>query len=228
MEINELGAANSQSAQSGSSSSLAKLSEDLDSFLTILTTQLQNQDPLSPLDTHEFTNQLVLFAGVEQDIQQNRNLEDLISLQQNNVAIGAVSYIGKEVEASGQEASLQDGEAKFSYVLPEAAQAATLSILGPDGKPVFLTAAETSAGRHDFVWDGKDSLGNTLPDGAYKIQVSAANSDDQPIDVDYSIIGRVTGVQVDDGDATLTLGTVDVPLSKVTRIRDATEEPAES
>lgn len=224
----EIQTANQPTTGTNSSSSLAKLSENLDNFLTILTTQLQNQDPLSPLDTHEFTNQLVLFAGVEQQIQQNGNMEQLISLQQNNVAIGAVSYIGKEVEANGRTTTLEDGAATFAYTLPDAAKAATLTILDSGGQAVFLTSAELAAGRHEFVWDGKDALGNTLADGAYTIQVSAVNANDQPLDVAFSIFGKVTGVQVEEGVATLNLGTVIVPLSEVTRIRDPKEEPAEA
>src|SRR3546814_5759772 len=100
------------STQRKSASSISKLSSDLDNFLTILVTQLQFQDPLSPLDTHEFTNQLVLFSGVEQQIQQNQNLEQLITLQKNAVALGAVDYIGKNVEATGKTTMLQDGAAQ--------------------------------------------------------------------------------------------------------------------
>ena len=80
----------------GSKSDLAlvDLANNLDNFLTILTTQLQYQDPLSPMETSEFTNQLVMFTGVEQQVQQNQNLEKLIALQSNNLAISAVTYIG--------------------------------------------------------------------------------------------------------------------------------------
>ena len=87
---------------SDSRAALSKLTSDLDNFLTILTAQLQHQDPLEPLDTHEFTNQLVQFSSVEQAIQQNKNLESIIELNQNNMAISAVSYIGKEVSAAGK------------------------------------------------------------------------------------------------------------------------------
>ena len=225
MEIDALGQTNTESK---SASSLAKLSENLDSFLTILTTQLQNQDPLSPLDTHEFTNQLVLFAGVEQQIQQNNNLEDLIALQRNNVATGAVSYIGKQVEAEGRTTTLKDDEATFIYTLPEDANAATLTVVDSSGDLVLLTRAETAAGRHEFVFDGKNSLGNTLPEGAYTIEVTAADANDQPIDVSYTIFGTVTGVDIEEGEATLRLDDITVPLSQVTRIRGSVEEPAES
>lgn len=216
----EITAPTTQSAQSNSTSSLAGLSNNLDNFLKILTTQLQYQDPLSPLDTHEFTNQLVLFAGVEQQIQENKNLEQLITMQQNNLAVGAVSYIGRNIEASGQTNMLQNGEARFGYILPENAQAATLQISDASGTPILVSSAQTAAGRHEFVWDGKNILGQQVPDGAYTLTVSAANSDSQPISVEYRVSGRVTGVELVNGDATLALGDVAVPLARVTQIRE--------
>src|SRR3546814_2645852 len=108
MDIGTTAADNStNSAPSKSDSSFSKLTGDLNNFLTLLTTQLQFQDPMSPLDTHEFTNQLVLFSGVEQQIQQNQNLEQLITLQKNGVALGAVDYIGKEIRSEEHTSELQ-------------------------------------------------------------------------------------------------------------------------
>src|SRR3546814_8767007 len=109
MDIGTTAADNStNSAPSKSDSSFSKLTGDLNNFLTLLTTQLQFQDPMSPLDTHEFTNPLVLFSGVEQQIQQNQNLEQIITLQKNGVALGAVDYIGTETKASGRTTMLQE------------------------------------------------------------------------------------------------------------------------
>src|SRR3546814_17535249 len=110
MDIGTTAADNStNSAPSKSDSSFSKLTGDLNNFLTLLTTQLQFQDPMSPLDTHEFTNQLVLFSGVEQQIKQNQNLEQLITLQKNGVELGAVDYIDKELDAPGRTPMLTEG-----------------------------------------------------------------------------------------------------------------------
>ena len=224
MEINPaVSSATQSNAQSNSNRSLTGLADNLDNFLTILTTQLQHQDPLSPLDTHEFTNQLVLFAGVEQDIQGNSSLEKLIALQQNNVAVGAVSYIGQNIDATGQTNMLRNGEAKYAYTLPGNAKSATLQISDASGKTILVTPAQTTAGRHEFTWDGKDSLGNLAPEGPYSITVLATDAADQPIPVSYSVSGRVTGVEMTNGDATLNLGDVIVPLTQVTRIREAND-----
>ena len=137
---------------SDSRAALSKLTSDLDNFLTILTAQLQHQDPLEPLDTHEFTNQLVQFSSVEQAIQQNKNLESIIELNQNNMAISAVSYIGKEVSAAGKSNMLVNGKATFSYTLPEAAQAGTISITNQAGDVVFFGQAERTPGTHCLLY----------------------------------------------------------------------------
>jgi flagellar basal-body rod modification protein FlgD len=215
MEISDT---TSTSTQSNSTSSLSQLSSNLDNFLLILTTQLQHQDPLSPMDTHEFTNQLVQFASVEQQIAANRNLESLIALQETGIMVGAVSYIGKEVEVTGQTKTLKDGKAEFAYTLPEEASAALLAVYDENGTQVLFQQAEKGAGRHEFVWDGKDSKGNTMPDGDYTIQLVAVNAANEAITPTYSITGKVTGVGMKDGVATLTIDGRDMPLSSVVRV----------
>ena len=213
------------STQSTSASSLSQLSSNLDNFLKILTTQLQHQDPLSPMDTHEFTNQLVQFASVEQQIQGNRNLEALISLQETGIMVGAVSYIGKQVEVTGQTAMLEDGSAEFIYTLPEDATAAILAVYDENGTQVLFKQAEKDAGRHAFIWDGKDGKGTAMPDGKYTIQIVAVNEANESITPAYSITGTVAGVGIEDGKATLSLGSgLDVPLANVVRIVDQNGE----
>ena len=201
----EVTSTTSAASTANSASSLSKLSENLDNFLTILTAQLQHQDPLSPMDTHEFTNQLVQFANVEQSIQSNRNLESLISLQETSIVVGAVSYIGKDVEVTGQTTKLENGSAEFFYTLPEDASAAVLAIYDEDGTQVRFEKANTSEGRHSYIWDGTNDKGETLPDGNYTIQVVGANADGDQITPEYAVRGKVTGVAVEDGVPTLDL-----------------------
>jgi len=210
----------SGTGQSNSAASLSKLSDNMNNFLTLLTTQLQYQDPLSPMDTYQFTNQLVQFASVEQSIQSNRNLESLISLQQSNLMVGAVSYIGKDIEASGQTAKLKDGKAEFTYTLPKDAKAALLMIKDANGTPVSSQLADTSQGNHTFIWDGKNSSGNAMPDGNYTIQVGATDANDQAINPTYAIRGTVTGVGVQNGAPQLDLGGLQIPLANVMRVID--------
>lgn len=203
-----------------SESALSQLTEDLDNFLTILTTQLQHQDPLEPLDTHEFTQQLVQFSSVEQLIAQNKNLESIIELQQNAMAISAVSYMGKQISATGQENMLGEGQSTFSYTLPQNAAAASATITNEAGSTVYYGAAETTSGKHSFVWDGSSTTGVAQPDGKYQLTINATNPDGQPITPSYGITGSVTGVEFDGGTAVLSIGSVKVPLTNVTQIHD--------
>ena len=211
MEISQI----SSGAAGGGDNALSGLSANLDNFLKILTTQLKFQDPLDPLDTNEFTNQLVLFTQVEQQVQQNQKLDQLITLQQNNVALGAVSYIGNTIEASGQTTRLEDSSARFSYFLAKNADRATLRISDSNNDTVVIQSVLNESGIHDFVWDGRDGQGNQLDDGTYTFTVSAFDRSDKPIAVDHTVFGRVTGIQFDNGNAILTMGDILVPLSQV-------------
>lgn len=208
----------------GKTTSLANLAENFDNFLTILTTQLQHQDPLSPLDSNEFTSQLVQFTGVEQQVLQNKNLESLIALQEQGQSVAAVSYIGKVIEAEGNTNMLVDGQATFSYSLPSEAAGAVVRIFDRSGGLVFQQSVPKDAGVHDIEWDGTTLQGGTAPDGVYSFAVTALDADDQPIAVTHRILGRVTGISFDDGKTTLGIGEVGVPLNVVTGIQDAPED----
>lgn len=212
------GNSQSQAAQSS-------LSSDLDNFLMILTTQLQNQDPLSPLDTHEFTNQLVMFADVEQSIQQNSNLEKILSLQGSNQAIGAVSYMGQNVKVDYNAFPKGSEEKKtLEYTLPQDAKTATIQIFDASDNLVYTGPAETSKGTHSFEWEGKDGNGDHLPEGAYSFQIKAVDKDDNPIEEDlkYSASGTVESVEYSDGETILHLGDVPVNINRVEAILNPT------
>ena len=219
----------SAAATNNTSSSLNKLSNDLDSFLLILTTQLQNQDPLSPMDSSEFTNQLVQFANVEQAIQQSGYLENLVNLQKSNEVIGAVSYVGKTVEVDHNEFDKPaDSGATMKYTLPEGVRTASLLVLNGDSEVVAIVPVEAKAGEGSYTWDGKDSQGNQLPTGPYSFQVNAVDDDNNAIveGVSYTAIGKVTGVEYGDGKTILQLGSVEVDLSKVKAVTESAAAPA--
>ena len=209
------------SGNTKSQSSLAGLSNNLDSFLMILTTQLQNQDPLSPTDSNEFTKQLTQYADVEQGIQQNANLEKLIALQGTNQAIGAVSYMGQTVKVDynafpkGAEETVT-----LDYALPEDAKTAVIQIHDEDDNLVYSGPAETEKGSHSFEWEGKDGLGNYLPEGSYSFEIKAVDKDEAPIEenLKYSVRGKVTSVEYTDGQTILYLGNVPVNINRVEAI----------
>ena len=212
--------ATSSGVAGASSQALADLSGNLDNFLTILTTQLQFQDPLSPLDTHEFTNQLVLFSSVEQQVQQNKKLESLVTLQQNSVALGSVDYIGKVIETNGNTTQLENSVAKTTYFLPKNALTTRLNISDPSGDVILTRDLPTTAGIHTFVWDGLNGQGIQQPDGAYTFSITAKDTSDDLISHDQTVFGTVTGVQFESGTSILQMGDIPVSLSDINGVDD--------
>ncbi len=201
--------------QTASEKADASLTESFDTFLTLLTTQLRYQDPLEPMDSAEFTNQLVQFSQVEQSISTNANLETLLGYQGTNQAVAAISYIGTTVEALSSSVPLVDGSATMNYVLGETAESTKLLIYDATGTQVRSIESAKSAGKHTVNWDGKDEDGNTLADGAYTVVVSARDADSNLIQVATSITAKVTGTQNNETGTQLIFGSVPLYLDKV-------------
>src|SRR5258706_954926 len=144
-------------------------------FLTLLTTQLKNQDPTAPMDSNAFTQQLVMYSQVEQQIGTNDNLKALIAQGTSNAAAMTTGYLGKKVSITNGNASLNGGAANWTYNLSSLAATTQLTVTDANGKAVYSSAGDITAGNQNFAWDGKDLNGNQLPDGAYKLTVTAAD-----------------------------------------------------
>lgn len=185
-----------------------KLIKDLDQFMTLLVTQLKHQDPLDPMDPNEFTSQLVQFAGVEQQIQGNKNLEDMLTLQKSNMLGTVVGYIGRQVEINGNTLTLNNnGFAHADYTLLSSAESSTITVKNSKDRVVYFTEGKTTAGKHAFEWDGTDNFGFPVrADDTYKIEVSAKDAKGKPVDVEYTVTGMVTSVDIDKGVAILSVG----------------------
>ena len=194
--------------------------KNFETFLTLLTTQLKNQDPLSPTDATEFTNQLVRFSAVEQAIKTNAKLEDLLKIEKANQTSAAVGYLGKEVEAAGDRFPLKDGQGTFKYALAKSAQTTTIVIADSDGKVVFATEGETAAGPHEFVWDGKDASGLQLPDGVYSVSVTAVDGDQEAIETGTTLVGIVDGVGSTPSGLILSVGEVPITIDDIIAVRE--------
>lgn len=196
-----------------------KLAGDFDAFLMMLTTQLKNQDPLSPMDSNEFTSQLVQFASVEQQISANANLETMIRYQEAATMASATDYLDKTVGYEGNGLPLQDGEAKFSYTLEGEAKSVTITIYDAAGKVVRTMTGETASGTHNVTWDGKDDAGNQLADGAYKFEVAAFDSAKNAVGTTTTAMGKVTDIVPYEGNIVLSVGGVFVKLESVYTVK---------
>lgn len=220
MDIPGLTGITGASVNGAASTAGGALADDFDKFLLLLTTQLQHQDPLNPMDTTEFTNQLVQFASVEQQIAQNGNLEELITLGKVGRAANAVSFLGTHIEAPGDTTLLEDGLAEWRYVVPSKAASINLIISDAFGRAVFQQAGEAEPGTHTLVWNGAASDGSISPDGSYSLNVVAEDESGEPISVITSVFGRVTGIETIDDEVVLFMGDQGVQLDKVFSIQE--------
>lgn len=211
----------SAAAPAATTSATTGFGENFDSFLKLLTTQLQNQDPLSPLDTNQFTQQLVSFSQVEQAINTNTKLAALVSMQSANQLVSALPVVGKTIEFSGDTTALTTGSpARFSYTLGDAANGTVLTVLDKNNTVVWRGAGETGSGRHDFVWDGTGLDGASVPAGDYKLAVTATRADKSAVSVTQTAFGTVGSIQSQNNSTVLAVGDLTVPMSKLIAVRD--------
>lgn len=205
-------------SSSSSGNALNQLSGNFDTFLQLLTTQLQNQDPTSPMDTNQFTQQLVEYSQVEQQISTNSNLQTLINLQQGQSTSNAVSYLGKTVTLTNGQGALTNGSASWNYSLSAAAANATLSVSDANGNVVYTAPAQTGTGAQQFTWNGQNSSGNQLPDGAYTLKVTATDSSGAAVTSQIASSGVVTQIDLTGTAPQLMIGTMEFPLTSVSAV----------
>jgi flagellar basal-body rod modification protein FlgD len=206
-------------AKAASSSGLdtSTIAGNFQTFLTLLTTQLKNQDPLSPLDTNQFTAQLVQFAQVEQQLKSNSQLSTLVSLQQTAQSTAALNFVGQKVDVAGATTALTNGTATWQMAVPKPATA-TITIKSSTGQQVFSGNYALNAGTQPFVWDGKDSSGLQWPDGNYTISVTAQDASGQPMAVPTEIEAVVDSADLTQTPPVLSIAGQDYTLDKIKRV----------
>ena len=218
-------ASNSASSASSSDSSSGGISASVQSeyntFLTILTTELQNQDPTSPLDTNQFTSQLVQFSALEQNLQTNSLLQQLVLNQGQGQVNSALGYLGHTVQATGNAFALDgtsDDKTTLTYSLASTADTAVINVVNSDGVTVRQLTVDPSAGQHSENFDGNNSTGQQLPAGAYTFQVQATDAKGNAIVATTFETGEVTGIDTTDGAVNLHMGSVIVPANNVVQV----------
>ncbi len=191
------------------------IADNFDTFLKLLTTQLRNQNPLEPLDTNQFTQQLVEFSAVEQAVKSNDLLSKIVSANTANASSTAIGYIGKVVEAAGTLTSLKAGNANWTYAMNQESPEASVTIRNASGAIVFTELTQLESGTNTYSWDGTTSSGGTAPEGTYSISINAKDENGDNISVSTSVTGTVTGVEFDGAEPVLIVGTARVTLSSV-------------
>ena len=208
----------------GTQQSSLKLADDFSQFLTLLTTQLQNQDPMNPMDSTEFTNQLVQFSQVEQSINTNQKLDTMVNLQLASISSVALGYVGMDVMYGSADMNY-DGQnnVRISYGLNEAAFTSKINVYDENGEIVYTADAPKSAGRNEMVWDGSHKGGGKVEPGTYTVKIEAANAKGEPLQTTTVVSGRVKGIESQDGVIYLLVGERAVPMGSVI---NATVPPA--
>lgn len=191
---------------------LGSLGNNFSDFLSLLMTQLRSQDPSSPMDSNQFTTQLVQFSSVEQQINTNSNLTQLIQLTQASQVEQSASMIGKSVTAQSSQLSLQNGTAKIGFVTTNA-QPVAISVYNSAGAAVQTANLTSTAGANTWTWDGKSANGATMPDGAYKVSIQSATS---PVTtIPFSVTATATSVVNTAGTIEVQMGGLNLPFSAV-------------
>jgi flagellar basal-body rod modification protein FlgD len=199
-----------------------RINADFNMFLTMLTTQLRNQDPTKAMDAQQMTQQLVQFATVEQQLAANERLDRMIALQQASQLTASAPLIGRLVEVESDRLALQGGEARLR--LPAAGaqgSRATVTVLDAQGRTLRSQEVTLGSASQDWRWDGRDAGGRQLADGAYAVRVTGAGSDGRAQALGFSVIGRATAAERRDGEVQLRLGGMAVGFDRLRGLAEA-------
>ncbi|MGA2567458.1 MAG: flagellar hook capping FlgD N-terminal domain-containing protein [Pseudolabrys sp.] len=194
-----------------------EIASNFTTFLQLLTTQLQNQDPLSPMDTNQFTQQLVEFAGVEQQMKTNDTLSTLVSLQQGAQTTQALSLVGATVVVNGTTAQLANGQATWALNATQPATA-TVTISAPSGQTVYTGTVAVNSGSQTYTWNGVGSDGTTWPAGNYTLSATAVTASGQSAPVTTQVEGKVTSVDLSQTPPLLSMGGQNYKITDIQQI----------
>lgn len=205
--------------QQNTATSKNSLAGDFSDFLTLLTTQLQNQDPLAPMDSTEFTNQLVAFAGVEQQINTNQKLDSLVSLQYANAFSASLGYVGLDANYLSNEA-YYDGESpvEISYAIDGDPSTANLFIYDEAGTIVQEFDLASVEGVKEITWDGMTKTGVQAPPGTYTLAIEAVDAQQKPITDSIVVKGRINGLETQNGSIYALVGERAVPVGSIINV----------
>jgi flagellar basal-body rod modification protein FlgD len=200
-----------------SAANKATLAKNFDTFLTLLTTQLKNQNPLEPLDTNQFTSQLVQFAGVEQQINMNQQLTSLVALQKATQTTSAMSFLGSTATVDGTTTKLANGAASWSFSVDKPSTA-TVNIKNSTGALAYSGSYPLSPGAQNFNWDGRGNNGVKWPDGDYTLSVVAKDATGTSVAVSTEVKGTVDSIDLTQDPPMLKIGGQSFSLDKIKQV----------
>jgi flagellar basal-body rod modification protein FlgD len=207
----------SGSSSSSSTSSTPGIADNFQTFLTLLTTQLQNQNPLDPLDTNQFTQQLVQFAGVEQQLKSNDQLKSLVDLQKSSASTEALVYVGQNVAVDGATAQFNTS-ATWNLTAAKDTSTSTVSISNAAGVTVYSGNFAIKSGGATFVWDGKGNDGTQYPPGAYTISATGKDQNGNNVGISTEVQGVVDSVDLTASPPLLSIGGANYTTDKIKRV----------
>ena len=199
-----------------SSSKTTGIADNFQTFLTLLTTQLQNQNPLDPLDTNQFTQQLVQFAGVEQQLKSNDQLKSLIDIEKSAQSTQALVYVGNNVAVDGSTAQF-DTSATWNFQT-EKDTTATITITSSTGQTAFSGTYPLKQGNSSFVWDGKGNDGVQWPAGTYTMSATGKDSSGNSVAISTEVQGIVDSVDLTASPPLLSIGGQSYTTDKIKRV----------
>lgn len=199
----------------------SEIASNFSQFLTLLTTQLKNQDPLSPMDTNQFTQQLVQFAQVEQQLKSNDSLSTLVSLEQTAQATALLSYVGQTVVVDGATAQLNNGSATWTLNATKPSTA-TITVQDSTGATAFTGTYAVSPGNQNFTWDGHGNDGKLWPAGSYTLTATAVDANNQSVAISTQTQGVVDSVDLTQNPPVLSINGQNYTMDKIKRIVRAT------
>ena len=206
----------SSSSSSTSSTATTGIADNFQTFLTLLTTQLQNQNPLDPLDTNQFTQQLVQFAGVEQQLKSNDQLKSLIEIEKSAQATQALVYVGNTVAVDGSKAQF-DTSATWNFQA-EKDTSATITITSSTGQTAFTGSYALTQGNSSFLWDGKGNDGVQWPAGTYTMTATGKDSSGNNVAISTEVQGIVDSVDLTASPPLLSIGGQNYTTDKIKRV----------
>jgi len=219
-EISLFDKSSSQNPLSG----LGKSTMEKEEFLKLLVEQLKHQDPMSPMNSQDFASQLAQFSSLEQltnmsgMMEENMQVDLMLTQAINNTM--AASFIGKSVSASGDTAILtNDNTVDIEFQLNDQAQKVHINILDGGGNIINnMKLGSLPKGKHNIEWNGKNTSGDPVPEGEYRVQVIAMDEEGDPVGSLTMVKGIITGIKYTDGTAVFVVNDEEIPFNQVLEI----------